>query len=72
METKTHALKEYASQLKLGGIQDQAEELIRKASEEKCSYLDFSLSLLEAEINRRLASGFGISVECSSSLIGGF
>jgi DNA replication protein DnaC len=53
METKTHALKEYASQLKLGGIQDQAEELIRKASEEKCSYLDFSLSLLETEINQR-------------------
>ncbi len=53
METKTHALKEYASQLKLGSIQDQAEELIRKASEEKCSYLDFSLSLLETEINQR-------------------
>jgi DNA replication protein DnaC len=53
METKTHALKEYAGQLKLGGIQDQAEELIRKASEEKCSYLDFSLSLLETEINQR-------------------
>ena len=53
METKTQALKEYAGQLKLGGIQDQVEELIRKASEEKCSYLDFSLSLLETEINQR-------------------
>jgi DNA replication protein DnaC len=53
METKTLALKEYAGQLKLSGIQDQAEELIRKASEEKCSYLDFSLSLLESEINQR-------------------
>jgi len=53
METKTHALKEYASQLKLSSIQDQFEELIRKASEEKCSYLDFSLSLLETEINQR-------------------
>ena len=53
METKTHARKEYAGQLKLSGIQDQAEELIRKASEEKCSYLDFSLSLLETEINQR-------------------
>ncbi len=53
METKTQALKDYAGQLKLGGIQDQAEELIRKASEEKCSYLDFSLSLLETEINQR-------------------
>jgi DNA replication protein DnaC len=53
METKTLALKEYAGQLKLSGIQDQAEELIRKASEEKCSYLDFSLSLLETEIHQR-------------------
>ncbi|KKM13656.1 hypothetical protein LCGC14_1714050 [marine sediment metagenome] len=53
MKTKTEILKEYAGQLKLSGIQDQAEELIRKASEEKCSYLDFSLSLLEAEINQR-------------------
>jgi DNA replication protein DnaC len=53
METKTLALKEYASQLKLSGIQDQAEELIRKASQEKCSYLDFSLRLFETEINQR-------------------
>lgn len=53
METKTEILKEYAGQLKLSSIQDQAEELIRKASEEKCSYLDFSLSLLETEINQR-------------------
>ena len=53
METRTLALKEYANQLKLGGIQDQAEELIRNASEEKCSYLDFSLRLLETEINQR-------------------
>ena len=53
METKTEVLRDYASQLKLSAIQDQAEELIRKASEEKCSYLDFSLSLLETEINQR-------------------
>ncbi len=53
METKTQTLKEYAGQLRLGSIQDQAEELIRKASEEKCSYLDFSLTLLETEINQR-------------------
>ncbi len=53
METKTQVLKEYAGQLRLSGIQHQAEELIRKASEEKCSYLDFSLSLLETEINQR-------------------
>ena len=53
METKTQLFKDYAGQLKLGGIQDQAEELIQKASEEKCSYLDYSLNLLETEIFRR-------------------
>jgi DNA replication protein DnaC len=53
METKTEILREYAGQLHLGGIQDQAEELIRKATEKKSSYLDFFLSLLETEINQR-------------------
>jgi len=53
METKTQVLRDYAGQLRLSGIQDQVEELIRKASEEKCSYLDFSLNLLETEINQR-------------------
>jgi DNA replication protein DnaC len=53
METKTQALRDYAGQLKLNGIQNQVEELIRKAAEEKCSYLDFFLSLLETEINLR-------------------
>ncbi|MCJ7772482.1 MAG: ATP-binding protein, partial [Desulfobacterales bacterium] len=53
METKTQLLKDYASQLKLSGIQDQVDELIRQASEDKCSYLDFSLSLLKTEIYQR-------------------
>jgi len=53
METKTQALKEYAGLLKLSGIQDKVEDLIRIASEEKCSYLDFSLKLLEIEISQR-------------------
>jgi len=53
MGTKTEILREYASQLHLSGIQDQTEELIRKATEKKSSYLDFFLSLLEAEINQR-------------------
>lgn len=53
METKTQALKEYAVLLKLSGIQDKVEDLIRIASEEKCSYLDFSLKLLETEISQR-------------------
>jgi len=53
METKTEILRDYAGQLHLVSIQDQAEELIRKATEKKSSYLDFFLSLLETEINQR-------------------
>ena len=53
METKIQTVRDYAVQLRLSGIQDQVEELIRKASEGKCSYLDFFLSLLETEINQR-------------------
>src|SRR4030042_4369787 len=53
METKTQMVKDYAIQLKLNGIQDQIDELIRKANEKKCSYLDFFLTLLESEINQR-------------------
>jgi len=53
METKTQLLKDYAGQLKLGGIQDQVDELIRQATQDECSYLDFSLSLLKTEIYQR-------------------
>jgi len=53
MDTKTQTIKDYALQLRLNGIQDHVEELIHKATEEKCSYLDFILGLLETEINQR-------------------
>jgi len=53
METKTEIIREYTGQLHLGGMQDQADELIRKANEKKSSYLEFFLSLLETEINQR-------------------
>ena len=53
METKTQTIKEYAIQLRLSGIQDQVEKIIQRATEDKCSYLDFSLRLLETEINQR-------------------
>jgi DNA replication protein DnaC len=53
MDTKTQTIKQYAAQLRLGGIEDQLDELVQKASEEKCSYLDFSLNLLETEITQR-------------------
>ena len=53
METKTESLKEYAGQLRLSSIQDNADELLRTATEEKCSYLDFSLKLLKTEIDQR-------------------
>jgi DNA replication protein DnaC len=53
METKTQVLKEYAGQLRLTGLLEHVEELIRIAVEEKCSYIDFSLRLLETEIIQR-------------------
>ena len=55
MDKKTQIIKQYAAQLRFGSIQDKFDELIQKASEEKCSYLDFSLSLLETEIAQRSA-----------------
>jgi len=42
MENKTKMIREYASQLNLGGIKEQFDELILKANEEKISYTDFS------------------------------
>ena len=53
METKTQTIRDYAAQLRLIGIQDHAEKLIDKATEAKCSYLDFLLNILETEINQR-------------------
>jgi len=53
MDTKTQTIKQYAAQLRLGGIQDQLDQLIQKASDEQCSYLDFSLYLLQTEITQR-------------------
>ena len=53
METKTKVIRDYAGQLKLMGIQDHLEKIIKKADEEKCSYLDFLLNTLQTEINHR-------------------
>ncbi len=58
METKTQMIMDYASQLNLSGIKEQFYELIRKADEEKVSYTDFSLQLLQAEINQRAKRDF--------------
>ena len=40
MDTKTQTIKQYAAQLRLGGIQDQLDQLIQKASEEQCRDLE--------------------------------
>jgi len=58
MENKTKMIREYASQLNLGGIKEQFDELILKANEEKISYTDFSLRLLQTEINQRAKRDF--------------
>jgi DNA replication protein DnaC len=53
METKTKVVRDYAGQLKLMAIQGHLEKIIKKADEEKCSYLDFLLNTLQTEINHR-------------------
>ena len=53
MESKTQIMTNYAGQLNLTGIKDLLEELIRKATEEKSSYADFSLNLFKTEIELR-------------------
>ena len=44
---------DYASQLRLTGIKEHLEALIRRATDEKSSYTDFSLDLFKTEINLR-------------------
>jgi len=44
---------DYASQLRLTGINEHLEALIRRATDEKSSYTDFSLDLFKTEINLR-------------------
>ena len=53
MKTKTQTIIDYATQLNLGGIKDQLEEMIKKSNEEKISYTDFAFNLLELEISHR-------------------
>jgi len=53
MESKTQIIMDYATQLRLTGITEQLEALIRRATDEKSSYADYSLDLLKTEINLR-------------------
>ena len=53
MESKTQIIMDYAAQLRLTGIKEQLEALIRRATDEKSSYTDFSLNLFKTEINLR-------------------
>lgn len=53
MESKTEIIMDYASQLRLTGIKEHLEALIRRATDEKSSYTDFSLDLFKTEINLR-------------------
>ena len=53
MESKTQIIMDYASQLRLTGINEHLEALIRRATDEKSSYTDFSLDLFKTEINLR-------------------
>ncbi len=53
MESKTQTIIDYASTLKLGGIKEQIPDIINKAQQEKSSYSDFALQMLELEVNHR-------------------
>ncbi len=53
MESKTQIIMDYATQLRLTGINEHLEALIRRATDEKSSYTDFSLDLFKTEINLR-------------------
>jgi DNA replication protein DnaC len=53
MESKTQIIMDYASQLRLPGIKEHLEALIRRATDENSSYTDFSLDLFKTEINLR-------------------
>ena len=53
MESKTQVFTDYTSRLKLSGIKEHWEEIIRQAEQDKLSYTDLSLMLLKAEIDYR-------------------
>jgi len=53
VHSKTETLRLMARQLKLSGLCGQMEELLNKAQKDKCSFVDFTLNLLNAEIGYR-------------------
>ena len=53
MKSKTQTIIDYATQLNLGGIKQELEQILNRAQEEKSSYMDFSLNLLQLEIDHR-------------------
>lgn len=53
MKDKTQKILDYASQLNLGSIKEQLEEVIGKANKEKSSYTDFAINLLKLEVDHR-------------------
>lgn len=53
MESKTQTIMDYASRLKLGSFKEQLNGMITKANEEKISYSDFALQMLQLEIDHR-------------------
>ncbi len=53
MKTKTQTILEYASQLNLGSLKDQLEEIVKHADQKKSSYTDFAASLLKLEVDHR-------------------
>lgn len=52
-ETKTDTLRSIARQLKLSGLSTEMDNLLVKAQKEKCSFIDFAMNMLGAEIDYR-------------------
>jgi len=53
MASKTQTILDYAGRLNLGGIKQQLPDMITRANEQKSSYTDFALRLLQLEIDHR-------------------
>ena len=53
MKSKTQTIIDYATQLNLGGIKQELQQILQQAQEENSSYMDFSLKLLQLEIDHR-------------------
>jgi DNA replication protein DnaC len=53
METRTDKIRQYADSLRLTHLRNHAEATVHQAQIDKPSYLDYTISILEKEVERR-------------------